>query len=222
MASTIIPNQIRINDPYQQTTFQWNTVDSKHYISRESNKLLNVIGKDIVLKGMEMENPVILSPSTIQVTITPGWAIHDQTLIELTSSATVDLDAALLDDTVIGGAHLAVFLNYKYLETIEPNFAAIDIFHVAADGTVYNPFERFSTEACRILLGIIDFTKSGSTVIVASISARTTLLVEGSIFTFRGWSADNINIPNFYSSADDAYLEEWRIYLLKRDYVFME
>jgi hypothetical protein len=218
MASTITPTQARVNDPYQQTVFQYNTVDSKVYLSRESNKLLNVIGNDIVLAGMIMTAPTIVAPSTVRTTIPIGWAISDYTLIQFSSITTVDIDCSSLTDTDVDGSHLGVFLRYEYLDTIEPNTAAVDIFHIDSGGSVDNSSGRFSADSCRILLGVIDFTKSGTSVVVASIYSQSTLLVEGITMTIRGNVSSNINLANIFSVA----FNEDKEYLLKRDFLLME
>jgi len=218
MAATVTPTQVRVNDPYQQTVFQYNTVDSKLYLSRESNKLLNAIGNDIVIKGMVTTSPTIVGSSTVRTTVPVGFAICDYTLIEVASEETVDIDVASLTDTAVGGSHLGVFLNYQYLDTIEPNLAAIDIFHIDSTGAVDNTSGRFNANACRILLGIIDFTKTGVTVTAASLYDGTTLLVEGTTMTLRGETSTNLNLPNLFKIS----FGEYREYLLKMDYLLME
>ena len=218
MASTIIPVQTRYNDPFQQMIFQYNTADSKMYISRESNKLLKVIGDDVILKGMDMFNVLINPPSTIQASIDIGMAIQDCTLIQFTGVGTVDIDAAALVDTPTGGAHLAIFLRYNYLETIEANLATIDIFHVQADGTVTDPLGRFDANSCRVLLGIIDFTKVGSDVTDSSINNSPTMVINGMLKYVRGAGPDNVMLSGLLS----IMFSEEREFLLKRDYLFME
>lgn len=217
MAATVTPTQVRINDPYQEMIFQYNTADSKVYLSRESNKILNVIGNDLVLKGLDMSDPIIVPTSTVNVDISAGWAIEDETLVETTILATVDIDCAALTDTTIGGSHLGVFLNYKYLETVEPNLLSIDIFHIQADGTVTDPLGRFGA-GCRILLGAINFTKTGAAVTAVSRYDSATLLVNGTLFYIRGLNPSTIVLPNLFEIA----FREHREYLLKRDYLLAE
>ncbi|HQM07692.1 MAG TPA: hypothetical protein PLR97_07855, partial [Bacilli bacterium] len=162
MAYTTTPTQIRYNDPYDQTIFEFN--DGRMYLPKNANKLFNVIGSDVVIKGMEMSAPARIGLDTVRTSIAAGWAICDETLIQLSAVSIVDIDCSSLIDTTIGGAHLAVFLNYEHIHTAEANLAAVDLFHVEASGTVNDPFGRFKTRSCRILLGIIDFTKSGAIV----------------------------------------------------------
>lgn len=216
MAYTTTPTQLRYNDPYDQTIFEFN--DAKMYLSKTSNRLLNVIGSDIVIKGMEMSAPTIIGTDTVRTTIDSGWAIADETLIQLSATSTVDIDCSGLIDTTSGSAHLAVFLNYEHIHTAEANLAAVDLFHVEASGTVNDPFGRFKTRSCRILLGIIDFTKSGVTITACSTNSSPTLLVSGATYYVRGLNPANINIPNLF----DVVFKTEREYLLKRDYLMSE
>ncbi len=218
MASTITPTQTRINDPYDQSIFEFNTVDSKVYLSRESNKLLNIVGNEIVIKGMNMSDPTIVSSSTVRTTISSGWAIQDETLLNFTNTVTVDLDCAALVDTTTDGAHLGVFVNFEYLHTIEANLASVDMFHILSSGVVTDPDGRFSSNSHRILLGAINFTKSGSNVIAVSRYEPPTLLVSGVTKYVRGADPNNLNLPSLFEIA----FREYREYLLKRDYLLAQ
>lgn len=213
MASTIQPTQTRYNTPYDQTLFDFNTIDSKVYLARESNKILNIVGKDIVIKDMHMTDPVIVGASTVQVTIEPGMAIQDETLLKFTNSSTVDIDCSELDDTTVSGCHLGVFLNYQYLQTLETNDAKVEIYHIAADGTVTNPLGTYNIYNCRILLGVINFTKSGANVTAVERYTFPTLLVSGSTMYIRGEDPSHINLPNLF----EIEFKEYSEYFIKRD-----
>lgn len=215
--STVTPTQVRVNDPYQQNIFQFNTSDSKLYLSRESNKILGIIGDDIVLTGMKLSAPTIIGGNTVRTNVGTGFAISDLTLIQFTNANNVSLDVSALVDTPVGGARLGVFLKYQYLETTEVNLASIDMFHIQSNGTVTDPLSRFSLNSCRILLGLIDFVKSGSTVTSASISTISQLSIGGVNYHQRGDITD-MNLANMFSIA----FAEDREYLLKRDFLLME
>lgn len=223
MASTIEPVQLRYNDPYEQTIFEFNTVDGRSYLSRESNKILNVLGNDIVTNGFVMQDPTITLPSTIEVIIEPGWAIQDETLLNFTENNPLSINVASLVDTEVNGAHLGIFIRYSYIHTVEANKASLEIFHIAADGTVNDPLGRFGLTSCRILLGAINFTKDpsdGYTVINVSRYTLPTLLVQGKLYYIRGWDTGNIHFPDIFSSHVAEEFEAYRDYLLKRDYLF--
>ncbi|MCK9439430.1 MAG: hypothetical protein WC188_04645 [Candidatus Caldatribacteriota bacterium] len=218
MASTVTPTQVRINDPYQQTVFAFNTPDSKLYLSRESNKLLNVVGSDIIIKDLTVTDPTIVSPSTVRAIVSTGWAIQDETLLNIASFSTVDLDCSALVDTLVGGAHLGIFINYQYFQTVEENNLSIDMFHIQSDGTVTDPTGRFSLNSCRILLDIINFTKSGSNVVAVSKNLSNTITISGTTYYRRNLNPTDLVLPNLYSLA----FAEYREYLLKQDYLLME
>jgi hypothetical protein len=218
MASTIQPSQLRYNTPYDQTLFDFNTVDSKVFLSRETNKILNIVGNDIVVKNMNMSDPVIIGASTVRTTISAGMAIRDETLLKFTSVSTVDIDCAALDDTTVSGCHLGVFLNYQYLQSLETNEAKVQIYHIAADGTVTNPLGTYSVYTCRILLGAINFTKSGANVVAVSRYESPTLLISGETFYIRGEDPTQINLPNLFEIAFREYSE----YFVKKDFLVSE
>jgi len=213
MASTIQPTQTRYNTPYDQTLFDFDTIDSKVYLSRETNKILNIVGNDIVIKEMNMTDPVIIGASTVRTSIGIGSAIQDETLLKFSSVSIVDIDCASLDDTTVSGCHLGVFLNYQYLQTMETNTAKVEIYHIAADGTVTNPLGTYNIYNCRILLGVINFTKSGANVTAVERYLSPTLLVSGSTMYIRGEDPSHINLPNLFEIAFREYSE----YFIKRN-----
>ena len=305
MASTVTPTQTRYNDPYQQTIFDFNTPDSKVYISRESNKLLNAIGNNFVLKGMEMSTPQVASdvgmvgsiaaaptaggtgytvgdtltivtggtnatcsvdtisgggatgpvtavtllssgtggysvgtgkvttggtgngctvnitallPCVVRTTISAGIAIQDETIIKTTTVGTIDIDCSALDDTDVGGAHIGVFLKYQYLASVEASLASIAIFHISSAGVVTDPSAAFSLDTCKTMLGVINFTKTGSLVTGVSSYDLPTLVVAGTTMYKRGYSSSNINLPGLFESNFASYRE----YLLRMDYLLAE
>ena len=213
MASTITPTQTRYNTPYDQIIFDYNTADSKLYLAQETNKILNIVGNDVVIKNMHMTDPTVIGASTVRASIGTGLAIQDETLLKFTSIATVDIDCASLDDTTVSGCHLGVFLNYQYLQTMETNTAKVEIYHIAADGTVTNPLGTYNIYNCRILLGVINFTKSGANVTAVERYLSPTLLVSGSTMYIRGEDPSHINLPNLFEIAFREYSE----YFIKRD-----
>jgi hypothetical protein len=218
MASTIQPVQTRYNTPYDQTIFDFNTIDSKVYLSRETNKILNIVGNDVVIKDMHMTDPIIIGASTVRASIGVGFAIRDETLIKFTNISTVDIDCASLGDTTVSGCHLGIFMNYQYLQTMETNNAKVEIYHIAADGTVTNPLGTYNMYTCRLLLGVINFTKSGANVTEVSRYTFPTLLVSGSTMYVRGEDPSQINLPNLFKMA----FREYNEYFVKRDFLVSE
>ena len=213
MASTITPTQTRYNTPYDQIIFDYNTADSKLYLAQETNKILNIVGNDVVIKNMHMTDPTVIGASTVRASIGTGLAIQDETLLKFTSVSTVDIDCTALDDTPSSGCHLGIFLNYRSLKTLETNSAKIEIYHIASDGTITDPLGTFSNYTHRILLGVINFTKSGANVTAVERYLSPTLLVSGSTMYIRGEDPSHINLPNLFEIAFREYSE----YFIKRD-----
>jgi len=128
------------------------------------------------------------------------------------------LICAALDDTAVNNCHLGVFLNYQYLNTLATNQAKVEIYHIQADGTVTNPLGTYNVDTCRILLGVINFTKSGTNVIEVSKYTYPTLLVSGSTLYIRGEDPANINLPNLFRTA----FKEHYNYFMMKDYLVSE
>jgi len=214
MASTITPTQTRYNTPYDQIIFDYNTADSKLYLAQETNKILNIVGNDVVIKNMHMTDPTVIGASTVRASIGTGLAIQDETLLKFTSVSTVDIDCTALDDTPSSGCHLGIFLNYQSLKTLETNSAKIEIYHIASDGTITDPLGTFSNYTHRILLGVINFTKIEDGV-VGSVSRYEypTLLVSGNIMYIRGENPSQINLPNLLTIAFREYYD----YFIRKD-----
>lgn len=195
MASSITPTQVRYNDPYQNQIFSFNTVDSKVYLSSESNKVLKAIGNNFVLKGLTVGNPTI-DPTLkiISVVIQPGLAIQSNTVIEILEAVTVSMDVSGLTDTDHNGSHLAIFLNYEYLSSIESNQASIELYHVDSSGLSITP--EFNAARCLTLLGAINFTKDAISGVLLSTTKNTspTMSINGVVLYNRGFDPANVNI----------------------------
>lgn len=223
MASSITPSQVRYNDPYQNTIFDYNTPDSKVYLSRESNSILKAIGNNLVLNGLTL-TPTF-SGSTVYVNVGKGFAIHDLTLLELTSNInSVDINVATLADTPIGGCHLAVFTSYQYIQTVEPNLMYLKIFHINSSGIIDAPDGMFNAVSDLILLGVINFTKSGTNVINSSLANIGSMSINGITYYNRGYDPNNMNLSGLITGAIESstVLQEIKSDLLKYDYLMSE
>jgi hypothetical protein len=215
MANIVTPTQNRYNDAYSQVIYEFN--NSKFYLDRTANGILNALGQDLVLEGLELLTPTILTSDTVQVIVSAGWAIQDETLIQLSAASTVNIDCSSL---VGDGSFLAVFLKYQHFHTKEANLASIDIFHVDSTETVTDTLDRFDTSSCRILLGIINFTKVDLTVTQASLDTSTiSKTINGQTYYIRGRNPDNINLD---SDLFDISFEDRQEHLIKQDYLLAE
>jgi hypothetical protein len=104
------------------------------------------------------------------------------------------MDVSALTDTDHSGSHLAIFLNYEYLSSIEENKAAIELYHVDITGLSITP--NFNAARCLTLLGIINFTKDSSSGDILSSTKNTspTISINGVVLYNRGFDPANVNI----------------------------
>ncbi|MDD4082047.1 MAG: hypothetical protein PHD05_01535 [Sphaerochaetaceae bacterium] len=196
MTQFFYPTQERYNDPTYQRNKDYSTEFSQKYLSRASNEILNGFLNNIILKGLDITPTYLLS--IITATVAAGLLVHDFTFIELTETSTLDCDVSVLDDTDTGGAHLAIFTDFKYIES--PDLDAqtefkLSIYHIAADGTptAFSGSPEFDSTRNLILAGIIDFTKSGSNVIACSLNTTINpLTINSTDYYVQGLSQDNI------------------------------
>ncbi len=150
------PNQLRINDPYQQRLFDFNTSDSRLYLARVSNQLLKTFGNDIVLNGFGFSN-LNFSANLISTTIAAGLAIEDQTLIEISDIVNLDIDVTSYEDS----GSLVVYLEYQWLQTVTENPVRMKLSYVSSDGTEINP-DGWTHNRDRLVLAIYEFAKDPS------------------------------------------------------------
>jgi 6-phosphogluconolactonase (cycloisomerase 2 family) len=203
------PEQLRYNDPYQQRLYQYGTTDSRIYLSRASNLILNAIGNDIVLKGLEASGSITGNDSFVTTDYLKGYAIQDSTLLEILEGGQVNIDLTSLIDSEENGM-LGVFLDYEYLEAIEPNSASVRIFHVNQTNPTnmaITPSNNWDTNRDRILLAAFYFLKDSVTQNVIYLRPLSSLNVNGKTYWVRGYDPTSENI-NCQLLIDAMYLRE--------------
>ena len=209
MASKIIPLQQRYFDPYQQRINSGTsgifgldpipTVYTQKYLSRVSNEqFLKAVGDNIVLKGLD---PTPTSVGLLaRVDLSIGTIIADETLVSLTTVNSLDFDVTTYGDTS-AGCHLVVFTNFQYIES--PDLDAqtslvLTMYHVNSTGSVISGTPTFDPVRNKLLVAIIDFTKSGPSITSISKSVLTHLDVLG----VTCWAAgvNNSALIDFFSA----------------------
>lgn len=222
MSSSVTPVQTRYNDPYEVQIYDFMTADSKVYLTEESNRVLRAIGNNIVLSGLTISSVTFLN-SVITININGGYAIQDDVLVIVTDvSSTLTIDVSLLGDTPHYGCHLAVFVDYGYIPTAETNTLALKVFHIEADSTESSV--TFNAARDKLLLGVIEFEKSGVNVISASELFVGNLTVETILFWVRGYDPSNLNFQGIVDFAItlSTGLQDLRELFLRMDYLLSE
>lgn len=200
MAEYFEPTQSRYNDPYQQLIFDYGTVDSRVYLSRATNMILKAMGNNVICNGFNLAVSGV-GTSIATVTVGTGYAIQDSTLIQSTQVATLTINVSTLSDTTTGGAHLGIFIDYEYLESVVSNPMNIRLYHISSDGMTITP-AGFDTARCLTLVGVVDFTKPVATITAISVNVGETLSVYGSTKYIGGFDiTNNINFAKIAASA---------------------
>lgn len=180
MLHSTIPTQLRINDPYQQRLLQFDTQDSRVYLSRVSNYILKSIGNDAVIKGLEVTN-INLDTTTVSLTIAPGLIIQDSTLIELTTETEISFDLNGLDSC---NGYLILYTNYQYLNVVDSNKLIIKLSYITKDGLDIIPSnDLWDKNRNRIYLGLYRFDNAYN---LTEILNPDFFYVSGKIFYRRG------------------------------------
>lgn len=156
MADSVTPTgQVIHLDPFSGKLFDFNTVNSRVYLARSINSLLNAFGKNVIIEGLTVSSATLSSNNIATIIISSGRAVIDETLVEFPSSTTIDLDVTSLSDAT--GNLLIVSLNFQYISTIFSNLAKIILRHKDPTGNILSqPW----TEQDRIVLAAFTFTKS--------------------------------------------------------------
>lgn len=180
MAASIIPSeQETLINPYSNKLFDFDTHSSKVYVSRSVNNLLKSIGDDCILDGLISNATYNSSTDEITIHITPGKAIVDSTLVEISSSTQdnqLSIDVTSLDQT----GCLIVALSYKFLNTIYANNSKFKLFYLASNSIDTVPVD-FQTDYDRLVLAKFIFDKTSKTVtkIASELNTPATQVIRG-------------------------------------------
>ena len=219
MAQFAYPSQNRYNDPYQQRVTTPGSLFREKYISRASNDITKMFGDNIIISGLDVTPSFLGSVITLQ--FTPGILIHDSTAIAITTTSTLDCNVSALADTPVGNAHLGVFTDFQYYESGDPITQTplkLSVYHINSAGvsTAFSGSPAFSATRNKILVAIIDFTKSGVNVIACSEHPTVLvadqvphLTVSGVNYYLKGMISTNINFYEIYNDLIGAFLAEF-------------
>ncbi|MBC8427383.1 MAG: hypothetical protein H8D97_00680 [Proteobacteria bacterium] len=161
MASQVTPTgQQQHLNPYGGRLFDFDTTDSRVYLTRAINTLYNAVGSNCILEGIQITNLNYDAGSdTVGMTVQSGKVIIDSTLIDFPDSTELSLDTSGLDDS----GNLVISLGFSYVPTIYANRAVMKLLYVSEDGTQVLPGDWFQNYD-RIILAIFDFNKTAKTV----------------------------------------------------------
>lgn len=144
--------QYRYLEPFKNRTYQYDTKHSNLFLAQYVNQILNAVGNDVIVRGLEI-TPIINSERTgINFTISSGSLIQDLTYFELPTNNVVKID----DVVHFPNYYIVIYTNWRYIQTVYDNELKIE-------STFYNPETRraitpWNTVTNRIILGVFSYT----------------------------------------------------------------
>lgn len=182
--STVIKNAVKYNqlgDSRGQ--------DQKLQIPRMINHLCNLVGNDIVLKGLDVDINYDDSNDVLNISISSGYFIQDSTLIYVPTDYTLQLDDVSQYDQ---DGKIIVYIRYRYLQFNDPIKFCVS--YVDQNGHV---FDGWDSNKDRIILEYYDFAKSNG--LITDITPSNDLYI--SIFNHSyykyGYHDDNLTLVRY-------------------------
>lgn len=177
----------------------------------QTNQILNAVGDDSIVRGLEISPEVNPSKTGINFTIAPGALIQDLTYFEFQKDTVIEMD----DIVDFSDYYIVIYSNYRYIETVYEN-------PLKFEATFYNPrtkraLSAWSTIHNRIILGVYSFSIDEDHNITEITEEDSTIFFEESNVVRNGtfdtgttdfWSAVNANLGIIESGGalDSAYM----------------
>jgi hypothetical protein len=161
MANQVQPtNQFQYLSPYSGRLFDFDTTDSRVYLSSAINTLFSAVGGDCILGGLNITSVDYNGTNDIiTVGINRGKAIIDSTLIDFKDPTTLDLDVTSFDDQA---GKLVVSMGFSYVPTIYANKSTLKLRYITNDGSSVLP-DSWYLKYDRVVVAVIAFNKVAKT-----------------------------------------------------------
>lgn len=196
MSNTITPeSQTRYIDPNQIRIFEYNTQDSKIYLSKNVNYLLNAIGNNIILDGMEC-HILNFDNNIVNIKVDPGMIIIDSTLITIPETNLVLTYENLNDLPYESASRLIVHLNYQYLKQLYENNLVIKLSYI--NNNLVLP-DGWQTNRDNIIIGIFEYTLDENNNILSVIKSNdTNINFSEKTYYLNGYCPENIHFNKIF------------------------
>jgi len=153
MANTITPNQELNIDP-NTPIFQFNNVSSRAFYSFMVNRLNGVVGKNVIIDGLLIQNPTIDNVGKVSVSISPGSCIISSNYINITSTTNLDLSVA--DYQFNGG--IIIHAQFLSMDSINNEKVVLRMSVLGPDKLTYPNSWIFNRDT--LILGYLLYSKS--------------------------------------------------------------
>lgn len=146
MSNSKIPeNQSVFINSTQGRIFDFNTPSSRVYLGEAVNSLLRVFGDNVIITGFRILDYQYLSNDIITVTISPGEAILDSTLIKYPNPITLSIDVSGFNDGVL---FPNLFFNFSQIQ--QRNSSSIRLTHAIEKEFDLIAYPNFEANPARI------------------------------------------------------------------------
>jgi hypothetical protein len=129
--------------------------DSRVYLSRQVNNILQVFGSNVKISGLDItinNNNKLINNKIASFTISPGKCIVDTTLHLFPTSTTLELDVSPYDPS----GYLVIVVSYKYIESLQQNRPIFKLLYVTHDGLDQLP-DAWSPNRDNLIIGVFKF-----------------------------------------------------------------
>lgn len=134
----IIPDNQKITiQPFSNRIFDYNNYESRHYLSRSINTLLESLGTDCVVTGFKIKSIKFIN-NEVDLIVSPGIMIVDSTLIEYPSDTNLKLNISTYSQQ---SGFLIVSAGFQYLHNPEKLASRIKLSYITNDGFSQAPDE---------------------------------------------------------------------------------
>jgi len=141
--------------PYSQSLFDMGVQDSRVYLSRQVNNILQVFGSNVKISGLDItinNNNKLINNKIASFTVSPGKCIVDTTLHIFPTATTLELDVSPYDPS----GYLVIVVSYKYIESLQQNRPIFKLLYVTEDGLDQLP-DAWSPNRDNLILGVFKF-----------------------------------------------------------------
>jgi hypothetical protein len=129
--------------------------DSRVYLSRQVNNILQVFGSNVKISGLDItinNNNKLINNKIASFTISPGKCIVDTTLHVFPTATTLELDISPYDPS----GYLVIVVSYKYIESLQQNRPIFKLLYVTQDGLDQLP-DAWSPNRDNLIIGVFKF-----------------------------------------------------------------
>jgi uncharacterized protein (DUF2345 family) len=129
--------------------------DSRIYLSRQVNNILQVFGSNVKISGLNIiinNDAKLINNKIASFTISPGKCIVDTTLHIFPTATTLELDVSSYDPS----GYLVIVVSYKYTESLQQNRPIFKLLYVTHDGLDQSP-DTWSPNRDSLILGVFKF-----------------------------------------------------------------